>query len=317
MNGLQKRQTMIMEIAQEAIQRCMPAKMGREMSSSFEDLPPLPKIVVDWLGQASLLYGVPFEYIVPDARMFPNEAIRFFYIDENWVRRLIDGAVSIGLNNSDDVLQLLEYFEAIALEARRASANTRNQLRKKAPRTSYSEGATLTGFLLRSAAVSGWPGMEVQAYASKDRDPAKALPILRMDRLSENVLLVIFEGVPQRVDLTEPPEGLHFGVIADTASPPNFEVILRGLGYGGFPPGVQFTDPAISAPIAKREGAEGVLNIRQSAANLQAALADQNALPPDGLLSSAGFAIQMVRAAGMQSFISGVETPLPTIPDTV
>jgi len=311
MEALAKRRGMIAKVAGDSVARVERAR-GREVGELLADLPGLPASVLEWLGQASLLYGVPFEYLVPDARMLPNEAIRFFYLDENWIRRLIDGAVSIGLVDSEDVLELLETFEALALAARRAGANTRSRLRHKPLRRTINAGATLTGLLLRSAVVSGWPGLEVQAFRNIDR--TGPIEIVRMDRLSENVLLVMFEGVPARVDLSEPPEGLHFGVIADALEPPNYEVILRGLGFGGFPPGIQFSNPVVTAPITKRAGAAGVLDIGASAATLQAALGQQGALPPDGLLSAAGFAIQMVRAAGMQSFIKGVETPLPTIP---
>ncbi len=311
MEGLAKRRAMIAKVAHDSVDRVARAQT-RAAAAVLADLPSLPASVLEWLGQASLLYGVPFEYLVPDARMLPNESIRFFYLDENWVRRLIDGAVSIGLVDSEDVLELLEHFEALALAARRAGANTRSQLRRKPARQSFSEGATLTGFLLRSAVVSGWPGLEVQAFRNVDRtDP---IPIVRMDRLSDSVLLVLFEGVPKRVDLTEPPEGLHFGVIADALEPPNYEVILRGLGFGGHPPGIQFSNPVVTAPIAKRAGVAGVLDIATSAATLRAALDQQHALPPDGVLSAAGFAIQMVRAPGMQSYIEGATTPLPTNP---
>lgn len=313
MEALTKRRGMIAKVAGDSVARVERAR-DRQVDEVLADLPPLPASVLEWLGQASLLYGVPFEYLVPDARMLPNEAIRFFYLDENWIRRLIDGAVSIGLVDSEDVLELLETIEALALAARRAGANTRSRLRQKPLRQSFNEGATLTGLLLRSAVVSGWPGLEVQAFRNIDR--TNPIEIVRMDRLSANVLLVMFEGVPARVDLTEPPEGLHFGVIADALEPPNYEVILRGLGFGGHPPGVQFSDPVVTAPIAKRAGVAGVLDISASAATLQAALGQQGALPPDGLLSAAGFAIQMVRAAGMQSFIKGVQTPLPTIPES-
>ncbi len=312
MEALAQRRAMIANIVQGSVARVQRAR-GRAAADQLLDLPSLPDSVLEWLGQAGLLYGVPFEYLVPDGRMLPNESIRFFYVDDNWIRRLLDGALSIGLVDSDEVLMLLETYEALALAARRAGANTRSRLRRKAPRLSYSEGATLTGLLLRSAVVSGWPGLEVQAFAQVDR--TQPLDILRMDRLSENVLLVLFEGVPKRVDLSEPPEGLHFGVIADALEPPNYEVLLRGLGFGGFPPGVQLSNPVVTAAIAKRAGVAGVLDISASAANLQTALGQKQALPPDGKLSAAGFAIQMVRAAGMQSFIEGVGTALPTTAD--
>src|SRR2546430_17594012 len=43
-----------------------------------------------------LLVGVPFQYLVPDAAMLPEESIRFFHIDRSWTDRLVDGVLTVG-----------------------------------------------------------------------------------------------------------------------------------------------------------------------------------------------------------------------------
>ena len=53
--------------------------------------------VTGWLAKLYLLYGVPFNTLVPDHRMLPMESVRFFYIDENWLTALLNGALSIGV----------------------------------------------------------------------------------------------------------------------------------------------------------------------------------------------------------------------------
>ncbi len=45
------------------------------------------------------------------------------------------------------------------------------------------------------------------------------LPLLRMDRLAPDVMLCIFDGVPTRVDIEEPREGIQFGVDLHEAKP--------------------------------------------------------------------------------------------------
>ncbi|HTF04001.1 MAG TPA: hypothetical protein VK826_08245, partial [Bacteroidia bacterium] len=60
--------------------------------------PNMPQPLTDWLSRLALLYGVPFNYLVPDEGMLPPESIRFFYLDINWVEALVDGAFSIGRN---------------------------------------------------------------------------------------------------------------------------------------------------------------------------------------------------------------------------
>lgn len=62
----------------------------------------LPVDIANWLGRLELLYGVPFNYLVPDEKMLPAESIRFFQVDLNWVYSLVEGAFSIGRSTSGD-----------------------------------------------------------------------------------------------------------------------------------------------------------------------------------------------------------------------
>lgn len=275
------------------------------------DTPPIPPEIIAWLARAMLLYGVPFEYIVPHEALLPEESIRFFFFDRNWLFRLVDGAVSVGVGSSRDFIALYQNFEALALAAVDTALSVRATLRGRVAgidteariRADFALDAgsadpdTWTGFLLRSTVVAGWPGIEVGAFDAND----KPLQLLRVDRLSPNILLCIIRGVPSRVALMEPPEALHFGVLAAPAGG-GFDVILRGLGFGGFQAGVQFTgSPAPSAAIPMTATA-GVVDVTQAAANLKTALAAQNALSPDQTFTSSELGIQMVLAAGLQNF---------------
>src|SRR6516225_7814276 len=56
----------------------------------------MPPYMESFLAHLRLLVGVPFDYLVPDARLLPDESIRFFYVDRSWTDRLVDGAVSVG-----------------------------------------------------------------------------------------------------------------------------------------------------------------------------------------------------------------------------
>jgi hypothetical protein len=273
--------------------------------------PAIPASIIEWLGRAMLLYGVPFEYIVPHEALLPDESIRFFFLDRNWLFRLVDGAVSVGVGSSRDYVRLYQQFEALALAAAQQATLVRAALRGR--ESAIDAGArqrieisieggtanadTWTGFLLRSTVVSGWPGMEVHAYDAADQP----LQLLRVDRLTPNVLLCITRGVPARVALLEPPEALHFGVLEQTQGA-GYDVVLRGLGYGGYPAGIQLTgNPAPTAAIPT-VGTTRVVDVKQAAANLKSALAAKGALSPENTFTSAEFAIQMVLAAGLQNF---------------
>ena len=56
----------------------------------------MPPYMESLLAHLRLLIGVPFEYLVPDPRLLPDESIRFFYLDRSWTDRLVDGAIAVG-----------------------------------------------------------------------------------------------------------------------------------------------------------------------------------------------------------------------------
>jgi hypothetical protein len=193
-------------------------------------------LICEWLTHLYLLYSVPFNNLVPDERLLPPESIRFFYLDQKWLEVMLDGALSIGIQSSRDVkhrdamLDFIREQVQIWLEVMLKGAITfgihssrdvqhRNamlgDIRKQvkaltkdnAQPLTHSDNTSLVGLLLRSAIISGWPGLEVHAYAQSD----EPVGILRMDQLAGNVLLCLFERVPQRIEFCEPKEGLHFG----------------------------------------------------------------------------------------------------------
>jgi len=143
-----------------------------------------PERVSQWFEATALLKGVPFNYLVPDERMLPTESIRFFQLDPEWMNNLFAGAFSIG---------------HVAGGAARPP-----QCRWPLP----SSVAPVSGFLLRSAVVSGWPQLQVNAF----HGPEETLGTpLRMERISPNILIVLFSGLMNKVKIHLPPERLHFG----------------------------------------------------------------------------------------------------------
>ncbi|MEM7113660.1 MAG: hypothetical protein AAF614_14575 [Chloroflexota bacterium] len=165
--------------------------------------------LVQWLAQRALLYDVPFNNLVANTRLLPAETIRFFYIDRNWIDSLLDGALSVGIQSSRDAL-----FHKLTRDPLLRLVDDVLHLVRDRMRGSATEGAdgqpkSMAGFLLRSAVVSGWPGLEVRAYsAADDKNPMKPL---RLDRVAPNIMLGIFPDVPVKVELSEPSEGLVFG----------------------------------------------------------------------------------------------------------
>ncbi len=173
--------------------------------------------ICEWLAGMVLLEGVPFQNLVPASNMLPNGSIRFFYLDPNVSKVMIDGAMSVAGQTSRDTL----YYAIMRDVIRDAVSVLIHQVRQKVLGVPVTPPAStdqpISGFLLRSEVVSGWPGLEVKAFSGIDNSgtlPRGAGPInlLRMQRLAADVLLVLFPGTPAWVEINEPKEGLAFGV---------------------------------------------------------------------------------------------------------
>jgi len=163
-------------------------------------------IVAAWLGQLSLLEGIPFHHLVPDARMLPPESIRFGYLDRGWIAALIDGALAIGLGTTaESSVQDALTGELVAMAAQSALAARATALGLPVPPAPA--GGTTAAILIRSALVTGWPGVVVRGTLA-----GAEVPLLRLDTVQPDVLAAVFAGVPDTVQIEEPHEGLAFGV---------------------------------------------------------------------------------------------------------
>ena len=249
-----------------------------------------------FLARLRLLHGVPFSYIVPDAELLPIETIRFFYIDRAWTDALVQGALSVGTISTADRAQL----EAVYSHIRDDVDESERTIRKpQGEKLLQGAGGTITGFVMRSRAVSGWPNLHVRGYTrdllpddalttAAESDPSR-LKVLRMERLAPAVLFVLFDGVPAVVHVEEPRQGIQFGVRLNTDDPPaqrRAVVPVRNVDTGNE------TGATVDVPF--RPGAPGVLDL----AALRAALAAKvgQSIEPNE------FALEMLRFPYRQVF---------------
>jgi len=261
-------QSMAVEEEQKIIDKKM---KGTDILESFFEprraavsdfLPQVPEDIAYWLGRLKLLYGVPFNYLVPCEDMLPPESIRFFHMDMNWIDSLIDGAFSIGRATTGELKQDVVMTGRIKSMALQASRKIRPNLR---PQTDYcNDTQETTGFLLRSQVISGWPRLNVNGYS--DFEGGMEIPKLRMSRISDQVLLCLFDGVVNMVSIHEPPEQLHSGVETD-----NGRVSSTLREVNGETPGMQYlSDPKGGSPDAEmslREDGQ-TLRIKDSVQNI-------------------------------------------------
>lgn len=253
----------------------------------------MPADLRSWLVSLRLLNGVPFANLVADTDLLPMESIRWFYLDRRWTDALVQGALSVGTVTTDDRIDLTAAYPAIRDEL---DTEERNVRRGAGSARFGGRVGAVSGFILRSAAVAGWPGLHVRAFSVDpdeaddaryaDDDPRR-LRLLRLERLAPGVLFALFDGIPEVVHLEEPRQGVQFGVDIDT----------DGGGVGAvLPPRDRdsFDNlPGDPVPVMFRNvpGASGVIDIAQ----LERDLAQRPGTGAADDLDSAEYALQMIR----------------------
>jgi hypothetical protein len=282
----------------------------------------VPSDIAAWLGRLLTLAGVPFGYLVPDEVMLPPESIRFFRLDEQWVRTLLDGAFSLGRDLTAEAAGASANLDSVLIGQVAASARAAAPLRPRAgvAAPDPATDTTWTGFLMRSQVVTAYPGLGVNVYphgnTPDDAQPV-LLPIRRLDRLGPagDTLFCLVHGDAYRVDVHEAPELLHYGI--DTYQPPgapgqapaavkNLRVFRRQqdgtivfgttgtFGTTGQNPDDEGTVP-VQIGASFRTGSPRVLRL----ADLAAALGTANGA---GTIDSAEMGFAMTEGVGMVSF---------------
>ncbi|HEY7009690.1 MAG TPA: hypothetical protein VH395_12160 [Jatrophihabitantaceae bacterium] len=283
-----------------------------------DGIPPdgvVPAEILRALARLRLLEGVPFSYLVPDAELLPPETIRFFYIDRNATDALVQGALSVGTVNSVDRVELAQLYQIVRDEVDEAERLVRMK-DSDAPKVDATGrpigvGGLITGFLLRSRLVSGWPAMHVRAYSTDTRPDNQTIPdmdtspdrvrLLRMERLAPAVLLVLFDGVPAVVHIEEPRSGIQFGVRLDPNASPTQQtavVTVRDVAHPNNGP-LQKNGKDVTVPVPFRAGgAPGVINMKK----LRDALVAVPGTNMGPSVDSAEYAMQMLRFPLRQVF---------------
>ena len=277
----------------------------------------MPPYMESFLAHLRLLIGVPFDYLIADSKLLPDESIRFFYVDRSWTDRLVDGAISVGKIGTREQAhhqahapaldQQLDVSERIVRILQRGLNNF--PIAKQGNDAKPQAADVITGFLLRSAAVSGWPQMDVRAFrgdvpAGTDPsqvNPQLAMPLLRLERLSPSVLIALFQGIPKLVWCEEPHHGVQFGV-DETASGSLYIPVRDATGH-------LVTSGTISdtqIPLPMRSSGRRVIAVAQLRKDIikkEQELAAKPGMPPlPAQTGAAGFAISVLNPPWRQRF---------------
>ena len=233
---------------------------------------------------------MPFASLVADTELLPAESMRWFYLDRRWTDALVQGALSVGTVNSDDRTHLAAQYDAIRDEL---DSEERNHRRPEGSARFGGKVDAVSGFILRSEAVSGWPGLHVRAFSV---DPAESddatyletdprrMRLLRLERLAPAVLFCLFDGIPKVVHVEEPRQGVQFGFHMRPAAGGGVAARLfprdkNTFGYlnvdGDAITGPEDRDDGFDVPF--RVGSPGVVDIQRIEEMFKANAATRNA----------------------------------------
>ncbi|MFW5417724.1 hypothetical protein J0910_14020 [Nocardiopsis sp. CNT-189] len=221
------------------------------------------------LERLALLHGVPLRYLVPHPDMLPPESLCPFRTDHAWIDALLAGAACPGLPGGPGAPE-----DRIDAALRTAAVRAGRAHRPEA------------GLLIRSHLVETGPEPQVTAYAGGGRGSVREL---RRDRLAPDVLLVLFDALPEVVEVGGSGRGSWFGLGRGDAF--SLRVLAPGPRFGRpRPDGAAFPDrddPAAGTVLTRfmREDAPERRVLRLAGAGgLVRALADalgRDALTPD------------------------------------
>ncbi|WP_431887885.1 hypothetical protein [Nocardiopsis alba] len=234
--------------------------------------------VTAWLNRLRLLEQVPFDHLVPtfddrdDEGALPPESVRFAYIDPGWIRAAVDGALSVGVGHVlDSALNELAAEGAVSAAA---------------------------AVLVRSEVVPNWPDTLYTAHRGDEE-----VQEVRRAQVGEDILLFLYPTVVDAFAITEPPQGLCFGLDSlGQLTPRNLDPDRGEVGVelgDPFPLEAHDFDRFLRNPSDAAFGAD-VIAVTEGDEPLVPALAE--VVEADGL-TPAQFALQMVDTPESQRFL--------------
>lgn len=325
-------------VLRRLVPRPAPPALPEAEAPAPEDFPPLLPV---WLAQLQTLQGVPFSCLVADESLLPLETLRFFQLDPAWMRSLQDGAMSIGRHytaqkSAPSLVAEQIHGERLRGAARAMVPQIRRKLFKKPVNEAPAAPDLVTGFILRSQAVSAWKSTDVLGYQQGSSpydyeqnkiapDAVQSTPWLRLERLGADVLIGLFPGALYELVFHQPPEAIHFGFAAVNLGANSVTKTLRTPTLGWDDSSTSYDNQAHAGLtlgnvfVDATTRVVGLYGLSQTIGSTLAGFAPvngQSSLAPgyyapspdanhqDHLVSS-DFALEMVQGVGLVSFING------------
>jgi len=225
--------------------------LGKETIQNLNDqhvydfLIDIPENLKDYANRLSLLYDIPLTYLLTDVSDLPPESIRFGMVDKNWIDAYIDGAFSIGRVCDNDTWLDAKFRGKFNQEHKLTFFNTPRMqmmhpnhkalLPQKKPNNSENNGTEekiefISVVLIRSELIKNQKELHFSAYDSQSYDyveeQPKAAPLyaLRIEKISNDIMICLFSGILDVFIIDEPKTGLKYGGFRDKEGKINIDI---------------------------------------------------------------------------------------------
>jgi hypothetical protein len=272
-------------------------------ATSVEYIPPeIPEDMKLYANGLRLLRDVPFTYLFANSEDFGEESLRFFILDINWTDALTDGAFSIGRqcvrDFSHDRHIVKNVNKGIKLTETPRMKRMHPNHKKYVMQTVSDSGSSgvISGFVMRSCLVRRIKGLKIYGYDNN----GEMLNILRMETISDDMLICMFDGKISEIIIEEPETGLIFG-----SSDVNIEngKISRSIDLRSAADDVNIGKRISSMCIDDFTEENGRLNAAKLATAIGDALNKNNVLDGNKITPSR-FAFEMIATAHRAKFTS-------------
>ena len=204
--------------------------------------PPIPEGYDDlkrYAHRLRLLNDIPLTYLLTDLSDLKEESIKFGMVDINWTDAYIDGAFSIGrVSNTDARIDKnitnnhfklkehkIKYLDTPRMRMMHPNHKSKHTLLNAKNGDLDIDISNISVVLIRSQLIRtkkglNYLGYDKQSYdqikkiSSQEDDPPKeipSLPILRIEKLSDDIMICLFSGIIDTFIIEEPMTGVKFG----------------------------------------------------------------------------------------------------------
>ena len=265
----------------------------------------VPDELKEYADRLRLLNDIPLTYLLADVSDLNEESIRFGIVDINWVDAYLDGAFSIGRvcgeDGYTDKLQIKcaavskHYFETPRMK--RMHPNHKITFEKPLMKLNgeveiiEEDFSDISVVLIRSELVRTNRGLNYLGYNKNE----ESLNILRIDKISEDIMICLFSGIIDKFIIEEPKTGLRFGCYDENRGCMD----LRSMWDDK-----RLNDPLNISNYVKENGR---VNAAALASAIEEKLKEKNALDKDKI-TPARFAYELMLVPHRAVFYSGKKT---------